>query len=441
MKPELTFDDRDDFHRKKTAENLIKLIMSDIDLSPVVINGDWGIGKTEFCIKTVNEIKNKNLGYNCVYIDAFSADNSDEPTLTLLASIISLLPKNKKEELRKKAIPVIKYLTKVILNAGTNVILKENIDKLSDEFSDAIKEQTTTVIDTTIDNLLETHEESNNSIIALKSILEDISSKSPLIIFIDELDRCRPNYAIKMIESIKHIFNVKNVKFVLIANIKQLSSSINKIYGESIDADKYLNKFIGFKLDLHTYNINNSSNNSTSYLKILLNEHNSELKSINEETFIEIMSFLIKKNNNSLRDVGNLVKYIRISQMFNLEISRNDLMHSILRLLGIYIYAINSKLKNSILTQNYTCEEVIKTFPFILEKDNTKDYTSSLNIMIILLIKSSSNYSEYIINNNILKTSVESIYPDKTDAKYDFTIPGSKPYDFVNQALHTVMLI
>ena len=50
----LTFDKRDEFNRKPIAEKIITLLESDIDVSPLLIDGDWGTGKSEFCQKLIN---------------------------------------------------------------------------------------------------------------------------------------------------------------------------------------------------------------------------------------------------------------------------------------------------------------------------------------------------------------------------------------------------
>lgn len=54
---EITFQNRDEFKREKIADNILKLLESDLKLSPIVINGPWGSGKTEFCHKMVNKVK------------------------------------------------------------------------------------------------------------------------------------------------------------------------------------------------------------------------------------------------------------------------------------------------------------------------------------------------------------------------------------------------
>jgi hypothetical protein len=66
----------------------------------------------------------------------------------------------------------------------------------------------------------------------------------PVYIIIDELDRCRPDFALETLERIKHIFHVKNVKFILVYSETVLMSMINNRYGQKIDAQKYLTKFV-----------------------------------------------------------------------------------------------------------------------------------------------------------------------------------------------------
>ena len=78
---------------------------------------------------------------------------------------------------------------------------------------------------------------------AVGAIQPEDSSK-PLLFFIDELDRCRPTFAIEMLERIKHLFDVKNMVFVLSIDKKQLEAITAAVYGERIDASEYLRRFI-----------------------------------------------------------------------------------------------------------------------------------------------------------------------------------------------------
>ena len=77
-----------------------------------------------------------------------------------------------------------------------------------------------------------------------------MAEDKPIILFIDELDRCRPDYAVDMLEVIKHVFDIENVKVVLVTNTKQLRAAINHRYGVEVDAQKYLDKFLKYSFAL-----------------------------------------------------------------------------------------------------------------------------------------------------------------------------------------------
>ncbi len=69
-------------------------------------------------------------------------------------------------------------------------------------------------------------------------------SKKKVIIIIDELDRCRPTYAIELLERVKHLFNVYGMIFIFAVDHKQLSVSVKHAYGNDIDQDGYLRRFL-----------------------------------------------------------------------------------------------------------------------------------------------------------------------------------------------------
>lgn len=80
-----------------------------------------------------------------------------------------------------------------------------------------------------------------------------LSGKKPsLIICIDELDRCRPTFAIEMLERIKHLFDVPGIIFLLSIDKSQLESSTAAVYGERINAPEYLRRFIDLEYALPT---------------------------------------------------------------------------------------------------------------------------------------------------------------------------------------------
>jgi hypothetical protein len=123
-----------------------------------------------------------------------------------------------------------------ILKLGFNIVVDKTIGV------DTLKEFINNTYDTCFDQMSD-----NESLYdQLVRLLNEITSqfKEPVYIIIDELDRCRPDFALETLERIKHIFNVKNVKFILVYNEKIIMSMINRKYGDTIDAKKYLTKFV-----------------------------------------------------------------------------------------------------------------------------------------------------------------------------------------------------
>jgi KAP-like P-loop domain-containing protein len=76
----------------------------------------------------------------------------------------------------------------------------------------------------------------------LSAFLKHIPKK-PLVVLVDELDRVRPDYSVKFLEAIKHIFSIQGVCFVLAVDRDQLEASIQQLYGE-IDFENYYRRFV-----------------------------------------------------------------------------------------------------------------------------------------------------------------------------------------------------
>src|SRR5262249_53229542 len=97
-----------------------------------------------------------------------------------------------------------------------------------------------------IDQRLASYRNDMQALEDFRKFLEGVATQGdkPVIFIVDELDRCKPSYAIEVLERIKNIFSVKGVVFVLVLNREQLAESIRWIYGSGVDAANYLQKFI-----------------------------------------------------------------------------------------------------------------------------------------------------------------------------------------------------
>ena len=328
---EKTFDTHDEFNRKPIAENIIKLLTLPIDLSPMVIDGGWGTGKTEFCQKLIQLMEQQQLNYQPVYIDAFRSDHSGEPLLALLAEIIKTCtpedtdeqPSEQRKNITRKVAKAAGFVMKTVAKAAVGHVLKQNTDDLAEEFqqimngdqdADSLAETVTDAavtiashtIDATVEALLKEQIEAEKNLETLKACLKELAADKPIILFIDELDRCRPDYAVDMLEVIKHVFDIENVKVVLVTNTKQLRAAINHRYGAEVDAQKYLDKFLKYSFALPDKIVTQSEEGralvSVHYFEWLIKDSSIEGVLISGYRVMECINEMIRRNNLSLRE-------------------------------------------------------------------------------------------------------------------------------------------
>lgn len=345
---DITFDDRDEFGRKVIAEKVISLLVSDAQVSPMITDGGWGTGKTEFCKKLINLIGESNPDFGVVYIDAFRYDNNSEPLLAVLSSIIKILPEAEQTSLTEKALPAIKFGIKTTLKAGVSWVLKQDATDIADDFEGDLKNAGDAAANHAVESVLKEHVESQDNIDVLIETLTDITNDKPIVIVVDELDRCRPDYSVSMLEYIKHIFNVNNIQFVLVTNTEQLKSSVNHSYGVSINAQKYLDKFVSYSFALpqiinpHAHNENHVS---VVHMQGLLDASTVLNDSkLTQEGVFHIIKTLIKVNNLSLREVETFARYLEIYQIVTEGGGlRDNLIYGfrLLRVLGVFIFCFH----------------------------------------------------------------------------------------------------
>ncbi|QDF68630.1 AAA family ATPase [Shewanella sp. SNU WT4] len=360
----ITFTERDEFNRKNIAEKVIKLLSSDIQVSPLVIDGSWGLGKTEFCHKLINLMKENNT-HHLIYIDAFKVDHADEPLLTVLAKVLEVLPNDEdKAGLIKKAIPALRYGLKVVAKACVSHALRQDTDSLIDGFDEQVKQVADAAIDSSVEALLKDHMQADQSLKALKNALAAIAQKKPIVLFIDELDRCRPDFAVLMLETIKHTFDVNGVKFVLITNTDQLKASINHCYGTSIDAQRYLDKFLKF-----TFTLPNTTNQNQHEAILASARHykNSVVNSpilkeleLSAYSYSELITQVITINKLSLREVETLIRYLEIYESISNDGLSNKKMsiYNPIVLLGILLVSIKPNLANAALSNELDAKQL-----------------------------------------------------------------------------------
>jgi hypothetical protein len=160
-----------------------------------------------------------------------------------------------------------------------------------------------------------------------KNVLENIDEDKPFVIFIDELDRCRPLCAIELLERIKHVFGIENLIFVLSIDKKQLVESIKSQYG-NINADVYLKRFIDLEYNLTNINVDKfcESKYRQFNIKTTLKTKIDIDEALDGFHHLNIMKILANKLKLSLRDIEQV--FIKINIMFSI-IEPSDYAHKI----------------------------------------------------------------------------------------------------------------
>ena len=375
---EKTFATHDEFNRKPIAENIIRLLTSDIDLSPMVIDGGWGTGKTEFCQKLIRFMEQQQLNYQPVYIDAFRSDHSGEPLLALLAEIIKTCtpedtdeqPSEQRKNITRKVAKAAGFVMKTVAKAAVGHVLKQNTDDLAEEFqqimngdqdADSLAETVTDAavtiashtIDATVEALLKEQIEAEKNLETLKSCLKELAADKPIILFIDELDRCRPDYAVDMLEVIKHVFDIENVKVVLVTNTKQLRAAINHRYGVEVDAQKYLDKFLKYSFALPEKVVAQTEQDrvwvSIHHFEQLIKGCDIGGVLFSGYRVMECINEMIKRNNLSLRETERLVRFLEIYHSLSHGFGAgNEPLTLWLRVVGVFIFCFYPSLMDDI---------------------------------------------------------------------------------------------
>jgi len=202
-----------------------------------------------------------------IYFDAYAADYFDDPFVSFSGEILELIDRHfpegkelaERREFKKTAVEIGKKLAglsvKIGLRAATLGAIEatdfKDLEEAGKEIASGVSEIGAKVIEKKIEN----YAGEKDALKSFKKSLGAVAAKFkaengfPLTIIVDELDRCRPDFALGLLERIKHLFDVEGVAFVLLVNREQIESYIQNIYGNK-DTRDYLLKFGSLFIDL-----------------------------------------------------------------------------------------------------------------------------------------------------------------------------------------------
>lgn len=224
------------------------------------INGVWGCGKSfvlDMYEEKLNEIQSEETAtdkYFVIRYNCWKYDYYEEPLVAIVTAMIDII--NEKTKIWKDETKKAHFLG-VLTAVGTALLSTVN-DGIKDKLGVDIK-STYQAVKTSVSAEKEKVENSHKydiyfsfkqTLDRLKTLIAELSEEKTVVFIVDELDRCLPEYAIKVLERLHHLTeDLKNVLTVISIDKTQLEQSISKIFGFK-DSGKYLEKFIQFEIEL-----------------------------------------------------------------------------------------------------------------------------------------------------------------------------------------------
>ena len=252
------FENFDLLDRARKGKQLSDIVERIDDPLVIAVDGSWGTGKSFFlkCWVGAHSIENGGLA-RTVYFDAFESDYLDDPLMSLTSTITDRIgPDETSREVwtkvRTAAAKLWRPTTRVALAMAT-----AGASEVGGAVADAAFASSGDELSRQIDAIWRAEKTRKGAMDGFRAALTDLttskdetSEPQKLVVVIDELDRCRPDYALSVLEVIKHFFTVPNVHFVLGVNLVELANSVKARYGSATNTSQYLQKFITITLNL-----------------------------------------------------------------------------------------------------------------------------------------------------------------------------------------------
>ena len=249
----------DSLERRPLVEFLSGLIKRLNGPFVMALDSPWGSGKTTLVQMMLEDLKGKK--FQCTYFNAWKVDYVTDPLVAMVSSIdrVDLGAEEANTTFRERLSTVKKVtnlVAKRVVIAGAKALTLGALD-VEEEIESVASE----LAGDTVGDLVNAFNRESELLEKFRAELTaavaqlPVAGKEPnLIVFIDELDRCRPNFAIELLERIKHLFDIPNVIFVLSIDKQQLEASTAAVYGAAINATEYLRRFIDLEYGIPAAN-------------------------------------------------------------------------------------------------------------------------------------------------------------------------------------------
>lgn len=266
----------------------------------MALYGEWGSGKSTLlhALKeklSTGTINPNDYEYEVLYFEAWKFENDDELTLSLFDMILEIYKKqlNETDDLYNTT----KSIAKTFLTFGKNIALSSKINFWGIEL-DLGKAGEDTINELQKANsyyeLAKQFEEQFNKLVG------KITENKPLLIIIDDLDRCEPENTLKLLSSIKHFFNHEKLLYFCAIDKNAINNAIKIKYGDIIEPDEYLNKLFTLSFNMPR------SSNTTGIINYFIESIHKELEINKDDYSSDLLDLLQALNINNPREIKKL---------------------------------------------------------------------------------------------------------------------------------------
>lgn len=368
--PHVNADDpwNDDVLERKQCADLLTNLIKNTSYSVVIsLNGSWGSGKTFFLKRWHASLIKENI--HAIYYNAWEDDFVDDPLIALTGTLCERL----KDISEVNVINKIKGSLPLLRKIASNIIEKRMEESLAINISDLISYN---------QYAIDRYTDCKKDISSFKNNLHELThllKSKPLVFIIDELDRCKPTYAIQLLERIKHIFSVDNVVFVLGIDRVQLGHSLKCVYGNEMDVDGYLRRLFDYEFIMRT-------NKYESFFKAAWNRYNFD-------TYFN----LIKKDGRNNNFYNDIQEYMFVScrlmqltlrqqeyaiRLLSIVLRNNLIYYPSLITILIAIKAKGGKLYEDFIENKINTKDIVDHFDYIsIIKEYDTDHIRMMNVI------------------------------------------------------------
>lgn len=337
-------------NRDSFVENVIKVVnqLSDIKKGCCfAIEGGWGIGKTfviegiEEKLKVIQSEETNNDRYFVFHYNCWQHDYYEEPAVAVISAMLTsikedeVLLNKEADNLVKAGYGFAKEKFKEI--AGLYVENRIGINLISWAGDIDSKKQEAESDEWEFDRMFNF----NQTIEKVRKKLQEIAEERTIVLFVDELDRCIPQYAIKVLERLHHIFyGLDNIVVIMAIDRKQLEHSVEEMFGikkddSSIDIEKYLKKFIDFSLELDNGSVNECYWEKYDFYfdKFAINDEHGKIKVI--KVLQKLFEEIDIRRQEKIIEKANMVHSLVCNEKLDISVLIFEVMYEVLKLYGL----------------------------------------------------------------------------------------------------------